>query len=179
MESGQIKVSKTPLDKVLLIERYAFRDFRGMYGEIYCPELYRQHGIDVNLTAEVNFSVSSKNVLRGIHGDDRTWKLISCIQGAFILVVLNFDRDSEQFGQWTSFELSRENMKQVLVPPRFGNAHLVTSDEAMFHYNQSERYRGASNQFTIRWDDPKFGIEWPIKEPLLSKRDAEVPYLKD
>ncbi len=178
MESGQIKVSKTSLCGVLKIERYAFRDLRGMYGETYAPEVYKEHGINMELNAEDNFSVSKKNVLRGIHGDDRTWKLISCLQGTFNLVVLNFDRESDQFGQWESFTLSRENMLQVLVPPKFGNGHLILTDEAMFHYNQSHRYQGAQNQFTIRWDDPKFNIQWPINGPILSRRDAEAPYVQ-
>lgn len=171
---GQIKVSETSLRGVLKIERYAFRDLRGMYGEIYAPEIYREHGISTYLNAEINFSVSKKDVLRGLHGDDRTWKLISCLQGSFYLVVLNFDRESDQFGHWISFTLSRENMLQVLVPPKFGNGHLILTEEATFHYNQSHRYQGAENQFTVRWDDPKFNIQWPIKDPLLSKRDAEA-----
>lgn len=177
MTSGEIKVSATLLQGVLKIERYTFRDFRGMYGEIYSPEVYREHGITVNLSAEDNFSVSHKNTLRGIHGDNRTWKLISCLQGSFYLVVLNFDRESSQFGQWTSFVLSRENMLQVLVPPKFGNGHLILTDEAMFHYNQSHRYQGAHNQFTVRWNDPKFKIEWPINNPELSERDARVAFV--
>jgi len=177
MKPGQIKVHETPLRGVFKIDRYAFRDLRGMYGEIYAPKVYKEQGIDVDLSAEVNFSVSKKNVLRGIHGDDRTWKLISCLQGAFYLVVLNFERESDQFGQWTSFTLSRENMLQVLVPPKFGNGHLILTDEAMFHYNQSYHYRGAENQFTIRWDDPKFNIQWPTNNPILSQRDAEASYV--
>jgi len=177
MRSGQIKIHETPLRRVLEIERYAFRDFRGMYGETYTPEVYKEQGIDIDLSAEDNFSVSKKNVLRGIHGDDRTWKLISCLQGAFYLVVLNFDRESDQFGQWISLTLSRENMLQVLVPPKFGNGHLILTDEAMFHYNQSHRYRGAENQFTIRWNDPMFNIQWPTNNPILSQRDAEASYV--
>lgn len=177
MGPGQIKIHETPLRGVLKIERYAFNDFRGMYGEIYSPEIYKEHGINMGLSAEDNFSVSKKDVLRGLHGDDRTWKLISCIQGSFYLVVLNFDRESDQFGQWTSFTLSRENMLQVLVPPKFGNGHLILTDEATFHYNQSHRYKGAHNQFTIRWNDPKFNIKWPIDNPVLSGRDSEATFV--
>lgn len=174
---GQIKVSETSLRGVLKIERYSFDDFRGRYGEIYTERDYKNHGINIDFV-EQDFSVSKKNVLRGLHGDDRTWKLISCLQGAFHLVVLNFDRESNQFGQWTSFNLSRENMLQVLVPPKFGNGHLILTDEAMLHYNQSHYYQGSENQFTVPWNDPMFNIQWPINNPILSRRDAEAPYVQ-
>lgn len=175
---GQIKVSKTSLEGVLKIERYVFEDFRGRYGEIHARRDYEAKGIDIDFV-EQDFSMSKKNVLRGLHGDDRTWKLISCTYGSFYLVVLNFNKKSKQFGKWESFTLSPENKLQILVPPKFGNGHLVLTDKAVFHYNQSEYYSGAENQFTIRWDDPKFKIKWPIKNPILSKRDAEVPFLED
>ena len=76
--------------------------------------------------------MSRKHVLRGIHGDAETWKLVSCIQGAFRLVVVNCDKESELFGQWVSVDLSEENCKQVLIPPKHGNAHLVMSERAIF-----------------------------------------------
>jgi dTDP-4-dehydrorhamnose 3,5-epimerase len=109
-------------------------------------------------------------VLRGIHGDGVTWKLISCLHGKFYLVVLNFDRESRQFGQWEGFVLSDRNRLQVLVPPKFGNGHLVLSEAAIFHYKQSAYYN-REGQFTCRWDDPRFNIWWPTKQPLISQRD--------
>lgn len=174
---GQIRVSETSLRGVKKIERYAFEDFRGCYGEIYARKDYQEQGIDIDFV-EQDFSISKKDVLRGIHGDDRTWKLISCLYGAFYLVVLNFDRYSDQFGHWESFVLSPESRLQILVPPKFGNGHLVLTDKAMFHYNQSHYYQGAHNQYTVRWNDPKFNIKWPISIPILSKRDSEAALIE-
>ncbi|MEK7507150.1 MAG: dTDP-4-dehydrorhamnose 3,5-epimerase family protein [Patescibacteria group bacterium] len=175
----KINVKKTSLPGVLLIERYAFTDFRGRYGEIYARDAYREAGINIDFK-EQDFSVSRKNVLRGLHGDSKTWKLISCLHGSFYMVVLNFDRESKYFGKWEAFTLSPENQLQILVPPKHGNGHLVLTDRAIFHYNQSEYYSGAENQFTVRWDDSKFNIKWPISEkPILSKRDAEATYITD
>jgi dTDP-4-dehydrorhamnose 3,5-epimerase len=164
-----MEVSTTELKGVLLIKLDVFEDFRGEYVETYNEALYRENGIDVKFIQD-DISVSSRNVLRGIHGDRETWKLISCLHGKFYLVVVNGDSKSSDFGKWQSFVLSDKNRMQVLVPPNYGNAHLVLSDTAIFHYKQSTYY-DRSKQFTYRWDDPRFNIWWPIKTPILSKRD--------
>lgn len=164
-----MKVSKTKLDNVWLIEPDIFEDHRGYYIERYNKKLFAKHGIHVDFV-EDDISVSHKHVLRGIHGDQNTSKLISCLQGKFYLVVVNCDTASPDFGKWQSFVLSDRNHKQVLVPPKFGNAHLVLSDSAIFHYKQSTYYN-PQGQFTYRWDDPRLKIWWPVKNPILSQRD--------
>ncbi len=165
-----MEVSKTKLDGVLLIKPPTiFEDSRGTYVETYNEKLYIEAGIGIRFVQD-DISVSSRNVLRGIHGDGETWKLISCLYGKFYLVVVNWDDTSPQFGKWESFVLSDQNRLQVLVPPKFGNGHLVLSELAMFHYKQSTYYNRAT-QFTLLWNDPKLNIWWPIKNPILSKRD--------
>jgi dTDP-4-dehydrorhamnose 3,5-epimerase len=164
-----ITVETTQLPGVLLIKPSAFSDFRGEYVEIYNEELYRKNGIEVAFIQD-DISMSYRNVLRGIHGDDLTWKLISCLHGEFYLVVLNHDKNSPDFGKWQSFTLSDKNRHQVLVPPKFGNGHFVLSERAIFHYKQSTYY-DPGKQFTVKWNDPRFNISWPAKEPVLSKRD--------
>ena len=164
-----IEVSKTDIDGVLLIKLGIFEDHRGEYIETYNEALYKEKGIDTKFVQD-DISVSSKNVLRGIHGDDQTWKLISCLYGKFYLVVVNCDTESKDFGKWQSFVLSEKNRQQVLVPPKYGNAHLVLSDRTIFHYKQSTYY-DRSKQFTYKWDDPRLNIWWPIKNPILSQRD--------
>lgn len=165
-----IEVSKTDLNGVLLIKLGIFEDHRGEYIETYNEALYKEKGIDTKFVQD-DISVSSKNVLRGIHGDDQTWKLISCLYGKFYLVVVNCDKDSEDFGKWQSFVLSDRNRLQVLVPPKYGNAHLVLSDMSIFHYKQSTYY-DCSKQFTYKYDDSRLNIWWPIKNPILSQRDT-------
>lgn len=164
-----MEVYKTNLEGVLQIKLDVFEDFRGEYVETYNEALYRRHGIDVKFVQD-DISVSSRNVLRGIHGDNETWKLISCLYGKFYLVVVNGDSGSADFGKWQSFVLSEKNRMQVLVPPKYGNAHLVLSETAIFHYKQSTYY-DRSRQFTYKWDDPKFNIWWPVDNPILSQRD--------
>lgn len=164
-----MQVEQTKLDGVLLIKLEVFEDFRGQYVETYNEELYRQAGITIPFKQD-DISVSSRHVLRGIHGDSETWKLISCLIGSFYLVVVNNDPTSPQYRQWLGFTLSETNRQQVLVPPKFGNGHVVMSERAMFHYKQNTYYNPAG-QFTIVWNDPEYGLWWPIKNPILSRRD--------
>lgn len=165
-----MEITKTSLDGVLNIKPpTVFEDFRGFYVELYNEKLYKEAGITVDFIQD-DISVSTQYVLRGIHGDNETWKLISCLHGKFYLVVVNWDRSSPQFGKWESFILSENNRMQVLIPPRFGNGHLVLSQQSIFHYKQSTAYN-RSKQFTIMWNDPKLNIWWPVKNPIISKRD--------
>ena len=170
-----IEFSKTKLDNVLLIKLDVFEDYRGEYVETYNEELYGKNGIDIKFVQD-DISLSTKNVLRGIHGDPETWKLISCLYGKFYLIAVNCDVESENFGKWQSFVLSDVNRLQVLVPPKYGNAHLILSDKAIFHYKQSTYYN-PEKQFTYKWNEPKFKIWWPIKNPILSQRDEEGHYV--
>ena len=119
-----------------------------------------------------DISMSYKDVLRGIHGDKETWKLVSCLLGRFYLVIVNCNESSPQFGRWDSFTLSEKNRHQVLVPPNFGVAHLALTDRIIFHYKQSTYYN-PSMQFTYKWNDEKLNIWWPIKNPILSIRDEK------
>jgi dTDP-4-dehydrorhamnose 3,5-epimerase len=163
-------VRKTELHGVLLIvPPTVFEDFRGTYVELYNEDLYKRSGIAVEFIQD-DISISSRHVLRGIHGDGETWKLVSCLQGKFYLVVVNWDESSAQFGKWTSFTLSENNRQQVLIPPKFGNGHVVLSEQAVFHYKQNTYYNRAG-QFTLLWNDPKLNIWWPVKNPVLSRRD--------
>jgi dTDP-4-dehydrorhamnose 3,5-epimerase len=164
-----MQVEKTKLDGVLLIKLDVFEDFRGQYVETYNEDLYKQNGVDVKFKQD-DISVSTQHVLRGVHGDGETWKLISCLYGSFYLVVVNNDNASPQYKKWQGFTLSDTNRQQILVPPKFGNGHVVLSDKAIFHYKQNTYYN-PKGQFTIIWNDADYGMWWPIKNPIVSRRD--------
>lgn len=166
-----MKIEKTNLTGVLLITPPTiFEDFRGEYIEIYNKEIYQKNGIEIDFIQD-DISVSGKNVLRGIHGDQETWKLISCLQGSFYLVVVNNDPTSSQYKQSISFTLSDKNRQQVLIPPKHGNGHLVLTEQAIFHYKQNTEYN-RDGQFTIKWNDPDYKLWWPIQYPITSRRDS-------
>jgi dTDP-4-dehydrorhamnose 3,5-epimerase len=165
-----LRVEQTSLEGVLLVHPPTqHEDFRGDYVEIYNEELYRAAGI-VDRFVQDDYATSSKHVLRGIHGDAKTVKLISCLYGKLYVIVVNNDPQSPQFRKWQSFTLSDRNRLQVYIPAKFGNAYLVMSDVAVFHYKQNTYY-DRPGQFTLKWNDPAYKFWWPVKDPILSERD--------
>jgi dTDP-4-dehydrorhamnose 3,5-epimerase len=168
---GGLKVIDTKLKGVKKIwPTTDFNDHRGRYLELYNLREYKKAGLSVYFLQD-DVSISQKNVLRGIHGDANTWKLVSCLYGSIHLIVVNNDGSSSEFGKWESFVIDENNRFQVLIPPMFGNGHYVLSNVAIFHYKQSTYY-GDNPQFTISWNSPNYGFDWPCKNPILSKRDS-------
>ena len=166
-------ISKTKLKDVLKIKLDPFKDFRGKYLEIYNSNLFKKLKKRLNLFKMI-FRYQKKNVLRGIHGDFRTWKLITCLEGEFILLVVNNLKNHKDFKKYQFFNLSDKNNIQILVPPGFGNAHYVKTKKAIFHYKQSTLYNRKS-QFTINWQDPNYNFKWPKNiKPLMSERDSLI-----
>ena len=163
------KLENTNLKGVKKIKLTSFEDHRGSYVETYNKNFFLENGINMEFLQD-DISVSKKNVLRGIHGDQKTWKLISCLHGEFQLIIVNNDSKSREYKKWESFDLSFDNKIQILVPPKFGNGHLVLSNECIFHYKQNTNY-DRDGQFTIKWNDPLFGFKWKITNPILSERD--------
>lgn len=168
-------VITTELPNVLLFTHECFEDHRGTYEEIYNKtkfnEACQEHLGKTIEFLETNIAVSSKHVLRGLHGDDRTWKYVTCLKGKYFINVLCYDTNSEHYGHHQSFVLSEQNKNQLLIPPKHGHGYVVMSDEAIFHYQQSCTYQGMQKQFTIKYNDDRFNMWWPIKNPILSKRD--------
>jgi dTDP-4-dehydrorhamnose 3,5-epimerase len=120
------------------------------------------------------FSISKKNVLRGIHGDSKSWKLVTCVYGEIQQVVVDMREDSPSFKHWQSFSIDKNNQKLILIPPNMGNAYYVASKEAVYHYKLAYdgSYIDADLQFTINWNDKSIGIKWMTDKPFLSDRDA-------
>lgn len=170
-----MKIEKTSLDGALLIKPEFFSDERGYFLETYSESKYKSQDIDIHFV-EDDISISKKNVLRGIHGNNETWKLISCVHGKIFFVVVNCDKKSPAFGKWESFDLNDENHWRVLVPPMYGSAYVALTDKVIVQYKQSSYYN-SQGQFTYRWDDPKFSINWPIENPILSPRDAGTKFI--
>ena len=163
-------MKETSLQGVKKIQIDSFEDFRGSYTEIYNKEFFNEKNIKIEFIQD-DISVSKKNVLRGLHGDQKTWKLISCLYGEFQLIVVNNGQNSLEYKKWESFVLSSDNKAQILIPPKFGNGHLVLSDSCIFHYKQNTQYN-RDGQFTIKWNDPSFNFKWMNNSPILSERDT-------
>jgi dTDP-4-dehydrorhamnose 3,5-epimerase len=123
---------------------------------------------------------SNKYVLRGLH-TDKSWKLITCLYGKIQLVVVNFDKDSLEYLNWTDFILDAESKEKlsILVPPGFLNGHLILTDKAIFHYKWSYQgeYPDVKDQQSVNWADPKIGINWLLDNPILSEIDKSTQLL--
>ena len=119
------------------------------------------------------FSHSKKNVLRGIHGDNKTWKLITCVYGAMQQVVVDCKQNSDTYRLYESFEINDKNPMSILIPPQYGNAFYVKSKLVVYHYKLAYdgNYLDADKQFSYKWNNPNFNIKWPTKNPILSIRD--------
>jgi dTDP-4-dehydrorhamnose 3,5-epimerase len=121
------------------------------------------------------FSTSKYNVLRGIHGDTKSWKLVTCVFGEIQQVVVDMRKNSPTYKQWQSFTISKNNQQLILIPPYMGNAYYVKSPEAVYHYKLAYNgdYIDAGEQFSINWNDDSIGIKWLSDNPILSNRDAK------
>ena len=119
--------------------------------------------------------MSHRNVLRGIHGDFQTSKLVNVVNGSVYNVAVDNRKDSPTFLKHQFFLLTAENGYQLFLPPGVGNGLLVLEDNTVYHYKQTRHYM-YGQQFTLRWDDPKLGIEWFIKDTILSNSDRNGFY---
>ncbi len=153
--------------EVKIFQPDSFEDFRG---ELYTLFKQEEHELVFN---HDKVSVSRQNVLRGLHGDSKSWKLITCLSGEIYFVVVDNRPESPNYLKWNSIILNENNKRQVLIPPGFGNGHLVLSSQAVFFYKWSYpgEYPDVKDQFTLKWNDPKINIYWPIDNPILSLRD--------
>jgi dTDP-4-dehydrorhamnose 3,5-epimerase len=176
-----MKAIRTELPEVLLLEPKVFEDARGYTYESYNRRTVREAaGIDVEFVQD-NRSRSVKNTIRGLHYQlgAPQGKLVSVLSGRLFDVAVDLRRSSPAFGRWAGFELSGENRRVAWIPPGFGHAFLALTDIVEVHYKMSE-YWTPSLERIIRWDDPELAIRWPLAgKPVLSKRDAEAPGLRE
>jgi len=166
------EITKSEKIKDLLsIKLDTFQDYRGEIWTVYSEEY-----TDLKFVAD-KITISRFGVLRGLHGDPHTAKLIACLSGQIQLAILDLRKDSETYGNVETFLISDYDPTVVIVPAGCVNAHLCLSDKCVFYYKWSEQYKGPDEQVTIAWDDPELDIDWVIDNPILSERDKNgVPH---
>ena len=178
---GNITVTKTPIEGVLLIECQVFGDSRGFFMESFNRRDFEAVGLPADFVQD-NHSKSRQGVLRGLHYQLRQpqGKLVRVAAGAVFDVAVDIRRASPHFGRWVGYELSADNHRMLWIPPGFAHGFLVLSDMADFLYKCTSLYDPPSDR-GIRWDDPAIGIDWPDmgSAPLLSAKDAAAPLLAD
>lgn len=158
---GQIKVTKTNIKDLVIIEPTVHGDNRGYFMETYNQNDMKEAGIDVEFVQD-NQSMSIKGVLRGLHYQKEfpQAKLVRVIKGEVFDVAVDLRKDSETYGEWYGVNLSEENKKQFYVPAGFAHGFLVLSDEAEFCYKVTDFYH-PGDEGGIAWNDPDLGIQWP------------------
>ncbi len=160
----------------LLIESPAHGDSRGFFQETYRQSVFGDFGVTEPFVQR-NHSRSERGVVRGMHFQPGMAKLIQCVRGSILDVLVDIRVGSETFGQWEAFELSDENHRQLYCPDRFAHGFCVLSDVADVIYGCSDYY-DPTGERGFAYDDPDVGIAWPQEiELLASPRDAEAPRL--
>lgn len=169
-----MKVVRTAIPEVLILEPKVFGDARGFFLESFNKKVFREAtGVDADFVQD-NHSRSARGVLRGLHYQLRQpqGKLVRVVRGAVFDVAVDVRRSSPTFGRWAATELSEENQRQFWVPPGFAHGFVVLSETADFLYKTTDYY-APEQERCIAWNDPAIGIQWPAGlEPRLSEKDS-------
>jgi dTDP-4-dehydrorhamnose 3,5-epimerase len=174
-----MKVIETDLPGCMVLEPQVFGDERGFFYESFNRDKLAGIGLCQNFV-QGNVSSSTRGVLRGLHYQ---WpkpqgKLVSVLEGEVWDVAVDIRRGSPNFGRWTAAVLSAENKRHFWIPEGFAHGFVALSERALFTYLCTETYDHAADA-SLRWDDPKLAIDWPVSAPLLSDKDRKAPLLAD
>ena len=164
----------TPLPGVIVIEPDVFHDPRGFFFETYHTTKYRDGGVPATFVQD-NHSRSTQGTLRGMHAQrlHPQGKLVRVILGAVFDVAVDIRRGSPTFLKWFGVTLSADNFRQCYVPPGFAHGFVVTSEVAEFEYKCTDFY-DPTDELRILWNDLAIGINWPIRQPVLSDKDRSA-----
>ena len=174
-----LKIETTPLPDLLVIEPQVYADDRGYFLETFQDRRYREKGVPGEFVQD-NLAYSHKNVLRGLHFQIRhpQAKLIQTLSGEIYDVAVDVRPGSKTFGRWHATRLSADNRRQLFVPAGFAHGYCVTSETATVMYKCTDYYH-PEDEGGVLWSDPQIGIDWPVRHPVVSEKDARLPPLAD
>lgn len=172
---------KQDIEDVILIKPKAYEDSRGFFMEFYKKSIFSRYGIEDDFVQD-NFSFSNKNVIRGLHFQKEPYsqaKLITCLKGKIIDVVVDIRLNSKTFKKYVKVELSSENKNILYIPKGFAHGFLALDEENIVLYKTTSEYNKNSD-CGIKWDDKELNIDWGIDfEPILSLKDKNQKNLKE
>lgn len=173
-----MKITPIGLGKAALIKLVPFEDERGFFARSFCKKEFMDAGLNFDV-AQCNVSYNHlKGTLRGMHYNKipfQEGKIVSCISGAIYDVLLDANPESPSFGQWFGYELTAQNRCMLYIPPGFAHGYQTLVDHSTVSYMVDVPYT-PSAETGLRWNDPYFGIQWPIQDGLiLSKKDTLWP----
>ena len=160
--------SDNKFKEVKIFKPSIFKDNRGQIWTKWDKKSLKNRSINLS-----KLTTSKKNVLRGFHGDSKSWKLVSCIKGKVLNVVVDYRKSSKNYLKYSSFILNEKNKNSILIPPMFLNSWLCLSKDCIYSYDYSFKgnYNDVNNQISIKWNDKRINYNWPTKKPILSFRD--------
>lgn len=171
--------SKTKLSGLFIVEPEKFEDERGFFACSWSQAEFERQGIESNLV-ECNISFNKRRaILRGLHyqvAPHEQAKLVRCTQGAIFDVAVDLRPDSTTRFQWVGVELSGANHRMFFIPAGFAHGYQTLTESSEIFYQMSAYYNPNSGR-GVRWDDPAFGIEWPLPNPIMIERDRSYPLL--
>lgn len=177
-----MKILKTDLDGVMIIEPSLFGDHRGWFMETYNQDTLNEADILVNFVQDNHSFSAVKGTLRGLHyqmNPKAQTKLVRCTKGTIFDVAVDIRKDSPSFRKWFGIELSAENKKQLFVPKGFAHGFITLTNDVEVQYKVDELY-SPSNDRSIIWNDPDINIEWPLNiQPFLSDKDKKAVFLRE
>lgn len=176
-----MKITKTKLEGVVILEPDVFGDHRGFFMESWSKKKMEELGLYYDFVQDNHSKSTVKGTLRGIHfqkGDKAQAKLVRCVKGAVLDVAVDLRHDSPTYKQWLAIELSEENKKQILIPRGFGHGFVTLADDVEFLY-KADNYYAPEADGGIRWNDPEIGVEWGVEKPILSVKDEKNPLLRE
>jgi dTDP-4-dehydrorhamnose 3,5-epimerase len=169
------------LPEVVMIEPETHSDERGWFAETYKKREFEAHGIAFDFVQDNHSRSTSRGMLRGLHFQKEPaaqGKLVRCVLGDVFDVAVDIRKGSPTYAKWVSATLSADNHAMMWIPPVFAHGVQTTSDVAEVIYKVTSEY-SPSHDRSIRWNDPAIGIDWPVANPILSKKDAKAPLLHD
>ena len=175
-----MRVIKTDIEGVVIIEPEVFGDSRGYFMESFSQRDFERDVAPINFVQD-NRSYSRYGVVRGLHYQREPYaqsKLVSCVVGKVLDVAVDIREGSLSYGKYVAVELSAENHRQLFIPKGFAHGFAVLSDEALFEYKCDEFYHPEA-ECGIAWNDPNIGIDWrlPKEDIILSEKDRKYKNL--
>ena len=176
-----MKVTKTEIKDLVIIDPDCYGDHRGWFMETYNEAKMKENGIDVVFVQDNHSKSLVKGTLRGLHFQNNPMaqtKLVRCTKGVILDVAVDLRKNSPTYKKWFSIELTEENKKQLFIPQGFAHGFLTLSDDVEVQYKVDNLYSKEHDR-GIRYNDPEIGIDWGSIDPVLSEKDTLSPMLKD
>ena len=173
----QLRIESEHLNGLKVVVPEVFEDERGFFMEVYREDQFKELGLPFHFVQD-NHSRSKRGVLRGLHfqWEPPMGKMMRVTVGSAFLVAVDIRKGSPSLGQWYGIEVSAQNKKQVWAPAGFARGFCVLSEDAEIQYKCTGTYNN-QGESGILWNDPAIGIEWPLKDPVLSAKDTQAQTL--